>query len=121
MTTKLVALPDKTMSVTTEDGGKKTRNILLQFAMIALEGAPHKTDTEAYIAHTIREKLDEADENPKTREIELELPEIKFLKEAIDRLRAKEQVGGSGWYYLIEGLQEAKEKPKMAKVESGKK
>src|SRR5260221_9011697 len=107
MSAKLISVPDKTIALT--DGqGKETgvmKNTLMQFMMIVVEGTPQANDTDAFLAHSIREKIDAYTGEPT---LELDDTEIMFLQGGIQKLRDRSGISGSSWYYLISALRDAK-------------
>lgn len=104
---KLITLPQKTLKLFDEgrDTGK-TVNTFIHFLGLVLESAPHKNETDTYLAHSIREKID--DLKPTAKTLKLEESEIVFIERGVDSLRGKGAVSGSGWYYLIDPLRSAK-------------
>jgi hypothetical protein len=72
-----VALPKKKLNVIRD--GEKTGEMVGVFHNLAgfiVENTPQKTDTEAYLSHSIREKLDA---RPEPESIDFEEAEIAFL------------------------------------------
>ncbi len=106
ITKNLIKIPEKGLDVIDEVGrnsGKK--NVFLHYLGIVLESTPQKSDTETFLAHAIRERIDML--NGKM-EIELEQSEISFIQGGIDELRKANRLVGSNWYYLIDALRSAK-------------
>ena len=103
---KTITLPDKSLDLVDEHGDKtgQKRNILIHFLMTVIESVPQKSDTESFLAHAIREKCDKYVDG----EFTLEDAEIVFIEGGIKSLRDGGKIIGSGWYYLISGLREAK-------------
>jgi hypothetical protein len=100
-----VALPKKKLNVIRD--GEKTGEMVGVFHNLAgfiVENTPQKTDTEAYLSHSIREKLDA---RPEPESIDFEEAEIAFLKDGIDKLRSREAIVGSNWYFIIDALRSA--------------
>lgn len=104
MIAKRVALPDHQLDVKFDTETKKV-NTFIHLAGVVLEQAQQKTDTETYLAHKIREKLDAL--KPTDMSLDLDEAEIDFLQNSLKRLREKDQITGSAWYYLITGLRDA--------------
>jgi len=106
---KIVALPQKTLDITDPQTGAptgKTINAFIHFLGIVIETNPHKADTDAFLAHRIREKLDDLKNGSKL--IILAGDDITFINRGIENLRAAGRMTGSGWYYLLSPLQDAK-------------
>ena len=105
---KIVQLPSKTLDVTGPDGqpNGKTVNAFLHYLGIAIETKPHKESTDAFLAHKIREKID--DLKPGAKTMIFGSDEITFINLGIENLRSAGRMAGSGWYFLLSPLQDAK-------------
>lgn len=122
---KQIQIPSKTIPVTNVDlpgQPKEDRNAFLHFLGIVIDNAQQKTTTETMLAFGIKEKVDEIVESGKTPEtIEFEHAEFHFIRAAIDQVRSS-QVGmrGSGWFYLVKPIEDAKDHKKGAKDPANK-
>jgi len=116
MSTKVIKIPEKSVPVTDPDGkptGEK-RNLFKNFLAIVLESTPQNGDTETFLAHSIREKLDALTDGE--AKMEMEAAEITFIEGGIAEIRKNGRMAGSGWYYLIDALRSAEAKKKETKT-----
>lgn len=103
---KEVTLPNKQLKMLDSPTGE-TINVFIHMCGVVIENTPQKSDTEAYLAHEIREKIDIAKEAGK-KSIVLESAEISFLESGLEKLRSQDRVNGSNWYYFVEAIRAAK-------------
>jgi len=105
---KIVTFPTQTLDVVNEVGKPtgKSVNTYLHFLGIVIETAPQKNDTDTFIAHGIRQKIDAL--KPNAKSMVLTDPEILFVQQGVESLRGQGRVAGSGWYYLIDPIRSAK-------------
>ena len=98
---KVVNIPDRTIELVNEKGDVvRTANTFKHLTGQLLESIPQKSDTETFLCHSLREKLDSCD----GKTIELEESEISFLKGGLDKLRGEGKLVGSAWYYVVSAL-----------------
>lgn len=124
MGTKVIAVPTGTLEVQDTEGRPlERRNIFVHLMGVLVENTPQKSETDTYLAHSIREKLDALSRTLKDHSEEnghenqnimfaLEEAEIQFLKQGLELLRRGERMTGSAWYYVLSPLSEAKVKEK---------
>src|SRR3972149_2680809 len=134
MATKLIDVPLKTFDLLSAEGRPtgEVRNTFAHLLGLLVETTPQKSDTDAFLAHSIRTKLDDLTETLKPtlqpvngeqepqeqsfEPFELEESEIQFLRGGLDHLRKNERMTGTGWYWLISALNEAKMKDRKAET-----
>ena len=106
--TKLVAIPGRAIPVV--EGGVRTgeKNAMMHQLETVLEATPHKSGTETAIAYGLRGKIDAY--RPGQETIELEIPEVEFIRQGIEQLRAAGKLVGSLWYLLTSALDTARVK-----------
>ncbi len=110
MKTAQVKIPTHETNLTDGVGqivGKK--NSFLVFFNLVLESKPQKTNAETIIAHSIKEKTKDIEDAAVPETLELDENEIDFLLEGIDGLRKDNRIVGTGWYFLIQPLRDAKD------------
>lgn len=111
MSSKAVALPKHTTTVNTgaiTPAGvpvTEEKNTVLFLINFINENTKHKNDTDDYLCHSIKEKLDAAPTNAKT--IELDEAEIDFLVRGIAAQRQEGGLKSSSWYYITAALRDA--------------
>lgn len=111
-TMKLVKIPEREIDFRAEDRTLMKRNAFLQLFGMVLEATPQHTDTETFLAHQIREKVDTLNGR---MEIEMEESEISFMQGGIEAIRKQNAMTGSNWYYLIDPLRSAERVKKASK------
>lgn len=100
MATVVVSVPENTINV--NDGEKIVKkNLLLTFMGQLIESYPQKNDTDAYLIHSIRERIDSHNGQDV---IQMEESEIELLNQSIKNLRDRQALVGSGWYFVIKAL-----------------
>lgn len=105
--TKSIKIPQKNVDVKDTSGqptGEK-QNFFKSYLGVVLESTAQKTDTETFLAHAIREKLDALTDGK--AEMEMEDSEIAFIQGGIDEIRKNGRMAGSGWYFLVDALRSA--------------
>jgi hypothetical protein len=112
--TKVVKIPSKQINVTDESGKiTGSQSVFSHLMAHVIEQTQQKNDTDTFLAHSLREKLESINGDAS---IELEESEIHFLKQGVEQLRQK-GVSGSGWYYFVKPLQEAEDKKALIREE----
>lgn len=123
MATKIITLPSHITEVTDERGKVvRTENTFLRCLSIVVEKTKHKNDTDTFLAHAVREKIDALNaqltlelEEAKIDAIngqfilELEESEMIYINRGIDELRT-DGISGTAWYWFIRPLREAVDK-----------
>jgi hypothetical protein len=139
---KIIVVPDHTFKIRHAPGhpsaGEPTGelgNTFAQLMGILLENSPQRTDTETFLAHSIREKLDDlklalepslkpiiagsnGETMPAMTQLELSEAEIEFLKSGMTEMRKRNAMTGSDWYWFVKPLGEAKAKAKDEEKET---
>jgi len=121
----IIPVPDKRIDLIGPDGQVvDNRNALAHFMSIVLESTPQRTKTETFLAHSARTKLDdlaaatakvdakkngEAVNYPAVN-LELSDAELQFVKGGFEKMQQEGKIVGSGWYYLVDALENAKPK-----------
>ena len=108
MTTKTITIPQKTIPIIDEHGTKVgERNAFLHFLALVVTLAPHRNNTDAFLAHEVGEVVESYADGKWPKTIDMEQSQIDFMMHGLETIRAKGEVRGSGWYYLIEPLNSA--------------
>jgi len=102
---------------------KETRNTFCHLLEVILNNAPQKSNTETFLAHAIKGKLDElkqsvrlaAVSNGGTIPFALEDSEYEFVKGGLAYLRGLDRIQGDMWYYIVKPLAEAKDEQEQKK------
>lgn len=127
MSAKIVNFIDKTITANTgrfdAEGRPVTQeiNLFVQYAGFIIENVALKNETDTFLAHSIREKIDSV--NGLCR-VELEETEVTFLRKGIEKLQEQDRVTGTNWYYVVKALREAEDKKtfeRKQKASEGKK
>ena len=106
--TKTITVPPKMIPMIDDKGNKiGERNAFLHFLALVVTLAPHRNNTDALLAHEIGELIEVHADGKAPKTIEMESSQIDFIKHGLDTIRAKGDVRGSGWYYLIDPLNTA--------------
>lgn len=115
MATKVISFSDKTIDVPSVPARKDAegrqsmdkKNLFLVYLTHIIEQTTHKNDTDAFLSHSLREKVDAVNGE---LTIELEEAEIEFVRNGLTKLQQTDRVAGSEWYHVIKPLREAEDK-----------
>lgn len=108
MLTKIIQIPKHQLLIQGETGATQV-STFWHLLSIVIEAAPQKNDLEAYLAYALREKINKFSQSD-VEEFEIEESELSFVRQGISKLREREGMTGSLWYFLIKPLQEACDK-----------
>jgi hypothetical protein len=128
----ILSVPDKRIDLVGPDGQVlDNRNAFAHFMSIVLETTPQRTKVETFLAHSVRTRLDDlvaatpkvdAKKNGEAVSyppVNFELPdaELQFVKTGFEKMQQEGKIIGSGWYYLVDALENAKAKAEAEKTE----
>lgn len=115
MATKVISFSDKTVEVPSVPARKDAdgrqlmdkKNLFLVYLTHIIEQTTHKNDTDAFLSHSLREKVDAVNGE---LTIELEEAELEFVRAGLTKLQQSDRVAGSEWYHIVKPLREAEDK-----------
>jgi hypothetical protein len=96
---------------------KEQRNSFCHLMEVIVNSTPQRNDTETFLAHDLRKKIEELKkrlelfviENGSSVRLTLEDAEVLFVRNGLEYLRRADRVQGELWYYVVKPLCEAKD------------